>query len=75
VVTGEDEAEHRIAVRDVGDGGFEVGELIVVEDRTGDLPYLLGWVSDRRTGSSMRPRRSPADAAVPAHDRGRFPRA
>jgi len=41
VVAVEGEAEHRIVVRDVGNGGFEVSEVIAVEDRTGDLPYLL----------------------------------
>jgi len=41
VVAVEGEAEHRIVVRDVGDRGFEVSEVIAVEDRTGDLPYLL----------------------------------
>ena len=37
----EGDVEHRIVVRDAGDGGFEVSEVIAVEDRTGDLPYLL----------------------------------
>ena len=41
VVAVEGEAEHRIVVRDVGNGGFEVSEVIAVEDRTDDLPYLL----------------------------------
>jgi hypothetical protein len=41
VVSVDGKAEHRIVVRDVGDGGFEVSEVIAVEDRTGDLPYLL----------------------------------
>jgi hypothetical protein len=40
VVALENEPEHRIVVRDLGDGGFEVSE-VAVEDRTGDLPYLL----------------------------------
>lgn len=35
------EPEHRIVVRDLGGGDFEVSEVIAVEDRTGDLPYLL----------------------------------
>lgn len=34
------EPEHRIVVRDVG-GGFTVSEVIAVDERTGDLPYLL----------------------------------
>jgi len=41
VVTIAGEDEHRIVVRDVDGGGFEVSEVIAVEDRTGDLPYLL----------------------------------
>ena len=36
-----DEPEHRIVVRDVGGGSFQVSEIVAVEDRTGDLPYLL----------------------------------
>ncbi len=35
------EPEHRIVVRDLGGGDFEVSEVIAVEDRTDDLPYLL----------------------------------
>jgi hypothetical protein len=35
------EPVHRIVVRDLGGGDFEVSEVIAVEDRTGDLPYLL----------------------------------
>jgi hypothetical protein len=41
VVAVEGEPEHRIVVRDLGDATFEVSEVIAVEDRTGDLPYLL----------------------------------
>lgn len=41
VVAVEGEPEHRIVVRDLGEGGFEVSEVIAVEDRIGDLPYLL----------------------------------
>ena len=44
VVTVEGEAEHRIMVRDVGGDGVEVSKVIAVEDRTGDLPYLLAGV-------------------------------
>lgn len=40
VVRVEGEPEHRIVVRDVG-GYFLVSEVIAVEDRSGDLPYLL----------------------------------
>jgi hypothetical protein len=41
VVAVEGEPEHRIVVRDRGKGAFEVSEVIAVEDRTADLPYLL----------------------------------
>ena len=41
VVALDDEPEHRIVVRDLGAGNFEVSEVIAVEDRTDDLPYLL----------------------------------
>jgi hypothetical protein len=41
VVALDDEPEHRIVVRDLGAGNFEVGEVIAIEDRTDDLPYLL----------------------------------
>jgi hypothetical protein len=41
VVAVEGEPEHRIVVRDVGKGAFEISEVIAVEDRTADLPYLL----------------------------------
>lgn len=37
----EDEPEHRIVVRDLGGSGFEISEVVAVEDRTHDLPYLL----------------------------------
>jgi len=35
------EGELRIVVRDVAGGGFVVSEVIVIEDRADDLPYLL----------------------------------
>jgi hypothetical protein len=41
VVAVEGEPEHRIVVRDLGEGAFEVSEVIAVEDRAADLPYLL----------------------------------
>ena len=45
VVAVEGQPEHRIVVRDLG-GHFVVSEVVAVEDRTGDLPYLLaGCVS------------------------------
>ncbi len=37
----DDQPEHRIVVRDLGAGNFEVSEVIAIEDRTDDLPYLL----------------------------------
>lgn len=40
VVVVEGEPEHRIVVRDVG-GHFLVSEVIAVDDRSQDLPYLL----------------------------------
>lgn len=41
VVAVDNEPEHRIVVRDLGAGNFEVSEVIAIEDRTDDLPYLL----------------------------------
>jgi hypothetical protein len=41
VVAVEGEPEHRIVVRDLGKGAFEISQVIAVEDRTADLPYLL----------------------------------
>lgn len=40
VIALEDEPEYRVVVRNV-EGDFHVSEVIAVEDRTGDLPYLL----------------------------------
>ena len=37
----DNEPEHRIVVRDLGTGNVEVSEVIAIEDRTDDLPYLL----------------------------------
>lgn len=49
VVAVDGEPEQRIVVRDVG-GHLLVSEVIAVEDRTGDLPYLLaGLRLDRLT--------------------------
>ncbi len=62
VVRVEGDVEHRIVVRDAGDGGFEVSEVIAVEDRTGDLPYLLAGL---RLGRREDPvRRSDAQRRV-----------
>lgn len=54
VVTVEGETEQRIVVRDVGGGGFEVSEVIAVEDRTGDLPYLLAGLRLGRLEDPLR---------------------
>ena len=57
-----DEPEHRIVVRDLGGRDFEVSEVIAVEDRTGDLPYLLAGL---RLGRREDPiRRSDAQRRV-----------
>ena len=54
VVAMEGEAEHRIIVRDVGDGSFAVSEVIAVEDRTDDLPYLLAGLRLGRLDDPVR---------------------
>jgi hypothetical protein len=54
VVTVEGEPEHRIVVRDLGDAAFEVSEVIAVEDRTGDLPYLLAGLRLGRLDDPVR---------------------
>lgn len=41
VVAVDGEDEHRIVVRELPSGVVEIIEVIAVEDRTGDLPYLL----------------------------------
>lgn len=43
VVIVDGEPEHRIVVRSV-EGRFQVSEVVAVEDRTEDLPYLLAGV-------------------------------
>lgn len=60
LVTVEGQPEHRIVVRDLG-GHFVVSEVVAIEDRTGDLPYLsaglrLGRFSDpvRRSEAERR---------------------
>lgn len=61
VVLVEGEKEHRIVVRDVG-GAVEVVEVVCVEERTGDLPYLLAGL---RLGRIEEPvRRSDASRRV-----------
>jgi hypothetical protein len=57
VVTVEGEPEHRIVVRDLGGDAFEVSEVsevIAVEDRTGDLPYLLAGLRLGRLDDPVR---------------------
>ncbi len=43
VIAIEGEPEYRVVVRDVS-GTYEVSEVIAVEDRSGDLPYLLAGI-------------------------------
>jgi hypothetical protein len=54
VVTVAGEPVHRIVVRDLGDAAFEVSEVIAVEDRTGDLPYLLAGLRLDRLDDPVR---------------------
>ncbi len=53
VVIVEDEPEHRIVVRSIA-GRFEVSEVIAVEDRTQDLPYILAGLRLGRIGDPVR---------------------
>ena len=54
VVALDDEPEHRIVVRDLGAGNFEVSEVIAIEDRTEDLPYLLAGLRLGRLDDPVR---------------------
>jgi hypothetical protein len=54
VVAVEGEPEHRIVVRDRGGGAFEISEVIAVEDRIGDLPYLLAGLRLARLEDPVR---------------------
>jgi hypothetical protein len=54
VVAVEGEPEHRIVVRDLGKGAFEISEVIAVEDRTADLPYLLAGLRPGRLEDPIR---------------------
>lgn len=54
VVVVEGEPEHRIVVRDLGEGAFEVSEVVAVEDRAGDLPYLLAGLRLGRLDDPVR---------------------
>lgn len=53
VVAVDGQPEHRIVVRDVG-GNFEVCEVVAVEDRTQDLPYLLAGLRLGRIADPVR---------------------
>ena len=53
VVAVEGEPEHRIVVREVG-GRYEVVAVVAVEDRTGDLPYLLAGLRLGRLDDPVR---------------------
>ena len=54
IVALEGEVEHRIVVRDVGGGRFEVSEVITVEARTDDLAYLLAGLRLGRIDDPVR---------------------
>jgi hypothetical protein len=54
VVALDDVPEHRIVVRDIGRGTFEVCEVITVEQRTEDLAYLLAGVRLGRIDDPVR---------------------
>jgi len=49
-----DVPEHRIVVRDIGRGNFEVCEVITVEQRTEDLAYLLAGLRLGRIDDPIR---------------------
>jgi hypothetical protein len=61
VVAVEGEPEHRIVVRDLG-GHFLVSEVIAVDDRSDDLPYLLAGVRLGRLDEPVR--RSEAERRI-----------
>ena len=46
--------EHRIVVRDRGNGRFEVVDVVAVEERAGDLVYLLTAVRLSRLADPIR---------------------
>lgn len=54
VVALDDVPEHRIVVRDLGRGTFEVCEVITVEARTENLAYLLAGVRLGRINDPVR---------------------
>lgn len=53
VVALEGEPEYRIVVREVS-GSYEITEVIAVEDRSGDLPYLLAGIRLGRLDDPVR---------------------
>lgn len=53
VVALDDEPEYRIVVRSVGER-YEVWEVVAVEDRSDDLPYLLAGVRLGRIADPIR---------------------
>lgn len=61
VVALEGEPEHRIVVRDLG-GHLVVSEVIAVDDRSGDLPYLLAGLRLGRLDDPVR--RSDAERRI-----------
>lgn len=54
VVALDDVPEHRIVVRDIGRGTFEVCEVITVEQRTEDLAYILAGLRLGRVTDPVR---------------------
>ena len=53
VIAIDGEPEYRIVVRAVS-GSYEVCEVVAVEDRSGDLPYLLAGIRLERLDDSVR---------------------
>lgn len=53
VVALEDEPEYRVVVRNAG-GNYEVCEVVAVEDRSKDLPYLLAGLRLGRMDDPVR---------------------
>lgn len=53
VVLVDGKPEHRIVVRDLG-GSFQVSEVVALENRTDDLPYLLAGLRLERQGDPIR---------------------
>lgn len=53
VIVLEDEPEYRVVVRSIA-GTFHVSEVVAVEDRTQDLPYLLAGIRLGRIDDPIR---------------------